>query len=193
MSHVLGASSGQRGFLGCMRALRINGVMFDLEEKAKVTPGVNPGCQGHCSNYGMHCRNGGKCLEQYNGYSCDCSLTAYDGPFCTDGMAFNSCLASRHLSILITACMCPIDVGGYFETGTLVRYDFLPEAAPFAMQEVKSMSHVGVSSEANLTQEELVLSFSTYSAPSILVYISSRTQDYLAVVLRHNGRFINTL
>lgn len=85
MSYSTGASSGQRGFLGCMRALKINGVTFDLEERAKMTPGVNPGCQGYCSNYGMHCRNGGKCVEQYNGYSCDCSLTAFDGPFCTDG------------------------------------------------------------------------------------------------------------
>ncbi|XP_061696396.1 contactin-associated protein-like 2b isoform X2 [Syngnathoides biaculeatus] len=159
----LGASKGQRGFLGCMRALKINGFTFDLKEKAKVTPGVTPGCQGHCSIYGMHCKNGGKCVEQYNRYSCDCSLTAFDGPFCTE------------------------DVGAYFETGTLVRYDFLPEAVPSMVQEGKSFSDVAVPVEANLTQEELIFSFSTSSAPSILVYISSRTQDYLAVVLRHNG------
>uniref|UniRef100_A0A3Q3XHF7 Uncharacterized protein n=1 Tax=Mola mola TaxID=94237 RepID=A0A3Q3XHF7_MOLML len=159
----VGASSGQRGFLGCMRALRINGVTIDLKEKAKLIPGVNPGCQGHCNNYRMHCRNGGKCVEQYDGYYCDCSLTAYDGPFCSD------------------------DVGGYFETGTLVRYDFLPEAASFTLPEMKSLSGVGVPNEANLTQEELVFSFSTSSTPSILVYISSRTQDSMSVVLRHNG------
>ncbi|XP_069029335.1 contactin-associated protein-like 2b [Embiotoca jacksoni] len=159
----VGALSGQRGFLGCMRALKINGVTFDLKERATLTPGVNPGCQGHCSSYGMHCRNRGKCLEQYNGYSCDCSLTAYDGLFCTD------------------------DVGGYFETGTLVRYDFPLDAGPFALREVTSLSGVGVPREVNLTREELVFSFSTYGAPSILVYVSSRTQDYLAVVLRHNG------
>uniref|UniRef100_A0A8C7X6B3 Contactin associated protein 2b n=1 Tax=Oryzias sinensis TaxID=183150 RepID=A0A8C7X6B3_9TELE len=141
----LGASSGQRSFLGCMRALRINGVIFDLERRAAETPGVSPGCQGHCSRYEMHCRNGGKCVEQYNGYSCDCSLTAYDGPFCTDGTAttrtYHGSLATRW----------------------------------------------GLSGEANLTREELVFSFSTHSAPSILVYISSRTQDSLAVVLRQNG------
>lgn len=74
-----------------------------------------------------------------------------------------------------------------------MRYDFLPEGGPFALRDVKSLSGVGVSSEANLTQEELVFSFSTYSAPSILVYISSRTQDYLAVVLRHNGRLISVV
>lgn len=82
------------------------------------------------------------------------------------------------------------DVGGYFETGTLVRYDFLQEAASFALPEKKSLSGVGVPSEANLTQEELVFSFSTSSTPSILVYISSRTQDSMSVVLRHNGGLI---
>lgn len=89
--------------------------------------------------------------------------------------------------------LCLLDVGGYFETGTLVRYDFPPEAGAVALREVKSLSSVGVPSEANLTQEQLVFSFSTSSAPSILVYISSRTQDYLAVVLRHNGRLINLI
>lgn len=152
---VIGASGGQRAFLGCMRALRINGVNFDLEERAEVTAGVLSGCRGHCSSYGIHCQNRGRCVEQYNDYRCDCSATAFDGPFCTE------------------------DVGGYFETGTLVRYDFQPEAS-------SELTSVGVP-EQNLTQEELSFSFSTNSAPCILVYVSSRTQDYLALVLRHNG------
>lgn len=92
--------------------------------------------------------------------------------------------------MLLFLYVCVLDVGGYFETGTLVRYDFLTEAATFALLEMKSLSSVGVPSEANLTQEELVFSFSTSSTPSILVYISSRTQDYMAIVLRHNGGLI---
>lgn len=84
--------------------------------------------------------------------------------------------------------LCVVDVGGYFETGTLVRYDFLPEAANFALTETKSQAGIGLLSGANLTEEELVFSFSTSSTPSILVYISSRTQDYMAVVVKHNGR-----
>lgn len=79
-----------------------------------------------------------------------------------------------------------LDVGGYFETGTLVRYDFLPEAAASTSTEVKVVS--GAAGEANLTREELLFSFSTSSTPSILVYVSSWTHDYMAVVLRHNGR-----
>uniref|UniRef100_A0A8C1NEX1 Contactin associated protein like 2b n=1 Tax=Cyprinus carpio TaxID=7962 RepID=A0A8C1NEX1_CYPCA len=147
-----GASGGQRGFLGCIRVLKVNGVTLDLEGRAKVTPGVKPGCSGHCSSYGMLCQNEGKCIEKYNGYSCDCSLTAFDGPFCND------------------------DVGGYFESGTLVRYDLMSESSS------------GVpSAVGNLTREELSFSFSTSHTPAVLIYISSKTQDYLAVVLRHNG------
>ncbi|KAJ3594580.1 hypothetical protein NHX12_003887 [Muraenolepis orangiensis] len=159
----IGASGGQRGFLGCIRALRLNGVTLDLEERARVTPGVNPGCQGHCDHFGQHCHNGGKCVEQYNKYSCDCSHTAYDGPFCLN------------------------DVGGYFESGALVRYDFLSEAGLPAAMESRSPQGAALLGETNLTQEELVFSFSTSNTPGILVYVSSKTQDYMAVVLRNNG------
>ncbi|KAI1902119.1 hypothetical protein AGOR_G00041430 [Albula goreensis] len=163
----VGAAGGQRGFLGCIRSLRMNGVTLDLEERAKVTPGVKPGCSGHCTSYGMYCRNGGKCVEKYNGYSCDCISTAYDGPFCTK------------------------DVGGFFEAGTLLKYSFLPEVTGAAAVATGAKDTKGLSqsppTEANLTREDLSFSFSTSSSPSILLYISSRTQDYLAVVLRHNG------
>ncbi|XP_036935652.1 contactin-associated protein-like 2a isoform X1 [Acanthopagrus latus] len=157
------AAGGQRGFLGCIRALRMNGITLDLEERAKVTPGVKPGCQGHCTSFGMYCRNGGKCVEKYNGYLCDCTATAYDGPFCTR------------------------DVGGFFEAGTLVKYNFMPEAVAGASRDTKIVTHQLTPHEVNLTQEEVAFSFSTSNAPAILMYVSSKTQDYLAVVLRQNG------
>uniref|UniRef100_A0A6Q2Y6L1 Contactin associated protein 2 n=1 Tax=Esox lucius TaxID=8010 RepID=A0A6Q2Y6L1_ESOLU len=156
------AAGGQRGFLGCIRSLRMNGVTLDLEERSKVTPGVKPGCQGHCTSYGMYCRNGGKCVEKYNGYSCDCRTTAYDGPFCTK------------------------DVGGFFEAGTLVRYNFLSEAAA-ANQDSRFLARPLTPREVNLTREEVAFSFSTSNAPAVLLYVSSQTQDYLALVLRQNG------
>uniref|UniRef100_A0A4W6FRD8 Contactin associated protein 2 n=1 Tax=Lates calcarifer TaxID=8187 RepID=A0A4W6FRD8_LATCA len=154
---------GQRGFLGCIRALRMNGITLDLEERAKVTPGVKPGCQGHCTSFGMYCRNGGKCVERYNGYLCDCTTTAYDGPFCTR------------------------DVGGFFEAGTLIKYNFMPEAVAGASRDTKILTHQLTPQEVNLTKEEVAFSFSTSNAPAILMYVSSKTQDYLAVVLRQNG------
>uniref|UniRef100_A0A8C6MAD8 Contactin associated protein 2 n=1 Tax=Nothobranchius furzeri TaxID=105023 RepID=A0A8C6MAD8_NOTFU len=159
----VGAAGGQRGFLGCIRALRMNGVTLDLEERAKVTPGVKPGCQGHCTSFGMYCRNGGKCVERYNGYLCDCTTTAFNGPFCT------------------------ADVGGFFEAGTMVKYNFMPEPVPGASKDSKALPQQLMQNEVNLTKEEVAFSFSTSSAPAILMYVSSKAQDYLAVVLRHNG------
>ncbi|XP_034999026.1 contactin-associated protein-like 2a isoform X1 [Hippoglossus stenolepis] len=157
------AAGGQRGFLGCIRALRMNGITLDLEERAKVTPGVKPGCQGHCTSFGMFCQNGGKCVERYNGYLCDCTASAYDGPVCTR------------------------DVGGFFDAGTLIKYNFFPEAVAGASRDAKILTHQLTPHEVNLTKEEIAFSFSTSSAPAILMYVSSKTQDSLAVVLRHNG------
>lgn len=158
----VGAAGGQRGFLGCIRGLRMNGITLDLEERAKVTPGVKPGCQGHCTSYGMYCRNGGKCVEKYNGYLCDCSKTAYDGPFCTK------------------------DVGGFFEAGTVVKYSLAPEPLS-SSRDSRLQPHQLWPQEVNLTREELTLSFSTSNTPAVLLYVSSKTQDYLALLLRHNG------
>ncbi|MCI4391514.1 hypothetical protein PGIGA_G00135420 [Pangasianodon gigas] len=159
----VGAAGGQRGFLGCIRSLKMNGVTLDLEERAKVTPGVKPGCSGHCTSFGMYCRNGGKCVEKYNGYSCDCSNTAYDGPFCTK------------------------DVGAFFEAGTLVRYNLVPEvSSAVSSMDGKDLSQ-SLSTDMNLTREVVTFSFSTSSTPSILLYISSRSHDYMAVVLQRNG------
>ncbi|XP_073161131.1 contactin-associated protein-like 5 isoform X4 [Lepidochelys kempii] len=82
---VGGTASRQKGFLGCIRSLHLNGQKLDLEERAKMTPGVKPGCPGHCSSYGNLCHNGGKCVEKYNGYFCDCTSSPYEGPFCKEG------------------------------------------------------------------------------------------------------------
>lgn len=80
------------------------------------------------------------------------------------------------------------DVGGFFEAGTLVKYNFMPEAVAGASRDTKIVTHQLTPHEVNLTKEEVAFSFSTSSAPAILMYVSSKTQDYLAVVLRQNGK-----
>lgn len=80
-----GTASRQKGFLGCIRSLQLNGVTLDLEERAMITPGVRPGCPGHCSSYGSLCQNLGRCVEKANGFSCDCGQSAYTGAFCHEG------------------------------------------------------------------------------------------------------------
>uniref|UniRef100_A0A3Q3IM13 Contactin associated protein like 3 n=1 Tax=Monopterus albus TaxID=43700 RepID=A0A3Q3IM13_MONAL len=82
----IGTASRQKGFRGCIRSLQLNGVTLDLEERAKITPGVRPGCPGHCSSYGSLCLNQGHCVERASGFHCDCGLSAYAGVFCHTGI-----------------------------------------------------------------------------------------------------------
>lgn len=81
-----GTASRQKGFLGCIRSLQLNGIALDLEERAKITPGVQSGCPGHCSSYGSLCQNQGRCVERARGFSCDCGQSAYTGSFCQKGI-----------------------------------------------------------------------------------------------------------
>uniref|UniRef100_G1QTA7 Laminin G domain-containing protein n=1 Tax=Nomascus leucogenys TaxID=61853 RepID=G1QTA7_NOMLE len=157
----VGGAGGQQGFLGCIRSLRMNGVTLDLEERAKVTSGFISGCSGHCTSYGTNCENGGKCLERYHGYSCDCSNTAYDGTFCNK------------------------DVGAFFEEGMWLRYNFQAPAtnARDSSSRVENAPDQQ-NSHPDLAQEEIRFSFSTTKAPCILLYISSFTTDFLAVLVK---------
>lgn len=80
------------------------------------------------------------------------------------------------------------DVGGFFEAGTLVKYNFMPETVPGSSKDTKALTQQLMPNDLNLTKEEVTLSFTTSSAPAILMYVSSKTPDYLALVLRHNGK-----
>uniref|UniRef100_A0A8C8M103 Contactin associated protein-like 5b n=1 Tax=Oncorhynchus tshawytscha TaxID=74940 RepID=A0A8C8M103_ONCTS len=75
-----GSTFKESTFLGCIRALTLNGVTLDLEEQAKLTPGVTPGCLGHCNGSASVCHNRGRCMEKNSGYVCDCTHSAYNGP-----------------------------------------------------------------------------------------------------------------
>uniref|UniRef100_A0A8C6UWR8 Contactin associated protein like 3 n=1 Tax=Neogobius melanostomus TaxID=47308 RepID=A0A8C6UWR8_9GOBI len=80
-----GTASRQKGFLGCVRALQLNGETLDLEQRARVTPGVRAGCPGHCATYGPLCRNQGRCVEGDRGFHCHCGTSAFAGAFCHQG------------------------------------------------------------------------------------------------------------
>lgn len=64
----------------------------------------------------------------------------------------------------------------------------MPEPVPGASKDTKALTQQLMPNDVNLTKEEVTLSFSTSSSPAILMYVSSKTQDYLAVVLRNNGK-----
>ncbi|KAK4300982.1 hypothetical protein Pmani_026854 [Petrolisthes manimaculis] len=71
------------GFVGCIRAVILNGELQDLRGRAeRGMYGVTPGCVGKCSS--SPCLNNGTCYEGYSNYECDCRWTAFKGPICAD-------------------------------------------------------------------------------------------------------------
>ncbi|KPJ11812.1 Neurexin-4 [Papilio machaon] len=86
---ALGASLERTdGFVGCVRALLLNGRPVDLLTYARRgLYGVSEGCHGKCES--SPCLNNGTCLERYDGYTCDCRWTAFKGPICADEIGVN--------------------------------------------------------------------------------------------------------
>nr|XP_034368966.1 contactin-associated protein like 5-1 isoform X3 [Arvicanthis niloticus] len=158
---VGGTSSRQKGFLGCIRSLHLNGHKIDLEERAKITSGVRPGCPGHCSSYGSNCHNGGKCVEKQSGYSCDCTNSPYEGPFCQK------------------------EISALFDSGTSVTYTF-QEPYPVT-KNTTSLSSSAIYTDTATHKETIMLSFMTAQAPTLLLYLNFSSQNFLAILLSRNG------
>ncbi|XP_033223686.1 neurexin-4 isoform X3 [Belonocnema kinseyi] len=86
---VIGATTDYRdGFVGCVRALLLNGQLQDLRSYARRgLYGVSESCVGRCES--NPCLNNGTCHERYDGYTCDCRWTAFKGPICADEIGVN--------------------------------------------------------------------------------------------------------
>ncbi|XP_072895434.1 neurexin 3a isoform X24 [Hemitrygon akajei] len=74
------------GFQGCLASVDLNGRLPDLIHDALHRSGqIERGCEGpsttcqedSCTNYGI-------CIQQWEGYTCDCSMTSYSGSQCND-------------------------------------------------------------------------------------------------------------
>uniref|UniRef100_A0A3B4WS01 Contactin-associated protein-like 4 n=1 Tax=Seriola lalandi dorsalis TaxID=1841481 RepID=A0A3B4WS01_SERLL len=151
-----GTASRQKGFRGCIRSLQLNGVTLDLEERAKITPGVRPGCPGHCSSYSSLCQNQGRCVERVNGFHCDCGLSAYTGVFCHT------------------------EVSAIFKSGTSVSYTF---KEPYELIRNSSALPSSIYSDMTLRGENVSLSFRTNQSPALLLYVTSYYREYLALLI----------
>ncbi|XP_012235285.2 neurexin-4 isoform X1 [Linepithema humile] len=98
---VVGATTDYRdGFVGCIRALLLNGQLQDLRSYARRgLYGITEDCVGRCES--SPCLNNGTCHERYDGYWCDCRWTAFKGPICAD------------------------EIGVTMRSSSMIKYDFM--------------------------------------------------------------------
>ncbi|KAK1792818.1 hypothetical protein P4O66_012726 [Electrophorus voltai] len=78
----------REGFQGCLASVDLNGRLPDLISDALACVGqIERGCEGPSTTCQEDsCANQGVCLQQWEGFSCDCSMTSFGGPLCNDGV-----------------------------------------------------------------------------------------------------------
>ncbi|XP_075048200.1 neurexin 3 isoform X9 [Mixophyes fleayi] len=74
------------GFQGCLASVDLNGRLPDLISDALHRSGqIERGCEGPTTTCQEDsCANQGVCIQQWEGFTCDCSMTSYSGPQCND-------------------------------------------------------------------------------------------------------------
>ncbi|XP_055791420.1 neurexin-2-like isoform X7 [Salvelinus fontinalis] len=74
------------GYQGCLASVDLNGRLPDLMADALHRVGqVERGCGGPSSTCTEDsCHHQGVCLQQWEGFSCDCTMTSHGGAFCSD-------------------------------------------------------------------------------------------------------------
>uniref|UniRef100_A0A8C6V661 Neurexin 2 n=1 Tax=Neogobius melanostomus TaxID=47308 RepID=A0A8C6V661_9GOBI len=72
------------GYQGCLASVDLNGRLPDLIADALHRVGqVERGCDGECTLLIPH-EGAGGVSQQWEGFTCDCSMTSYGGSFCND-------------------------------------------------------------------------------------------------------------
>ncbi|XP_077960294.1 neurexin-1a isoform X13 [Gasterosteus aculeatus] len=85
----------KEGFQGCLASVDLNGRLPDLMSDAVDCVGqIERGCEVALMKADLQgpsttcqedsCANQGVCLQQWEGFSCDCSMTTFGGPLCND-------------------------------------------------------------------------------------------------------------
>uniref|UniRef100_A0A8C1DZ53 Neurexin 3b n=1 Tax=Cyprinus carpio carpio TaxID=630221 RepID=A0A8C1DZ53_CYPCA len=76
----------REGFQGCLASMDLNGRLPDLINDALFRSGqVERGCEGPSTTCQEDsCANMGVCIQQWENFTCDCSMTSYSGTQCND-------------------------------------------------------------------------------------------------------------
>ncbi|XP_059374703.1 neurexin 3a isoform X12 [Carassius carassius] len=78
--------ASREGFKGCLASVDLNGRLPDLINDALFRSGqIERGCEGPSTTCQEDsCANMGICIQQWENYTCDCSMTSYTGTQCND-------------------------------------------------------------------------------------------------------------
>ncbi|XP_044230995.1 neurexin 3a [Thunnus albacares] len=78
--------ASREGFQGCLASMDLNGRLPDLLSDALFRSGqIERGCEGPSTTCQEDsCANMGICIQQWENYTCDCSMTSYTGTQCND-------------------------------------------------------------------------------------------------------------
>ncbi|XP_032803925.1 neurexin-1-like isoform X36 [Petromyzon marinus] len=76
----------REGFQGCLASLDLNGRLPDMIDEALYRMGsIERGCEGPSTTCQEDsCANQGQCVQQWDSFTCDCTMTSYSGAFCND-------------------------------------------------------------------------------------------------------------
>ncbi|CAG00107.1 unnamed protein product, partial [Tetraodon nigroviridis] len=76
----------REGFQGCLASVDLNGRLPDLISDALFRSGqIERGCEGPSTTCQEDsCANMGVCIQQWENFTCDCSMTSYTGTYCND-------------------------------------------------------------------------------------------------------------
>ncbi|XP_077950164.1 neurexin 3b isoform X15 [Gasterosteus aculeatus] len=76
----------REGFQGCLASVDLNGRLPDLINDALFRSGqIERGCEGPSTTCQEDsCANMGVCIQQWENFTCDCSMTSYSGTHCSD-------------------------------------------------------------------------------------------------------------
>ncbi|XP_072772255.1 neurexin-3a-like isoform X2 [Nerophis lumbriciformis] len=78
--------ASREGFQGCLASVDLNGRLPDLISDALFRSGqIERGCEGPSTTCQEDsCANMGICIQQWENYTCDCSMTSFTGTQCND-------------------------------------------------------------------------------------------------------------
>ncbi|XP_013388250.1 neurexin-4 [Lingula anatina] len=183
----------QDGFVGCMRALQVNGVNYDMVKKVQEDQykyGLEIGCVGKCMS--NPCLHNGVCKEFYDRYECECTYTTYRGYICGREVGTNFL---RNMMLLYTFDSTFGSVSTDEETiqigfSTQLKQGILMQIqnadnSEYLTVEINNNGGIKVSIQVGFGLEELS------TAPGLGVLFDNKQQHVARIWRTNNGRVLH--